>query len=135
MNANYSYNLNKFLLMGFAGFFFLTYFPGLIFYFPFKNNFESYYTYSGLPFIPLVFTVMLVVIVSVKTYFLLKNIPHLKVRFLSQSLVSNVFLIISFSYLLLGIYFFLNYDISFRHRQRLSESGALIIILFFKSYR
>lgn len=124
----------KFILLSFVGFLLLTYFPGLIFYYPFEKNFESYYTYSGLPIGPLFFTLSIMALTFALCYALLKTIPHIKFRALSKTLTDNFLLVVSIVYLILGLYFFVNYDISFRHRQRLSESGVLIIILFFLRY-
>lgn len=126
--------VNQLVLLAFSGFALITYFPGLLFYIPFQENFERYYTYSGAPFVPLVFTLMFTVLLSMFLHFVLQKVPHIKVRFLSKELAVSIFLIISFIYFILGLYFFLNYDISFRHRQRLSESGPLIIVLFFLRY-
>lgn len=125
---------NRFILMGWGTFIVLTYLPGLLFYPYFKENFEGYYTYSGQPIIALIFTVIMMVFLCIIFHLLIKPIPHLKVKPLSKKLCNNLFLSTAIIYLILGVYFFLNYDISFRHRQRLSESGFLIIILFFLRY-
>ena len=112
----------------------LTYLPGLILFNFFTERFNSYYIFKGSALPSLLVTSFFFVLMFVAFLFLFSRIPSLSVRKLSKNLVKYSFLFFALLYLLLSLYFFANFDISFRHRNRLSEAGGIVIALFFMRY-
>jgi hypothetical protein len=61
-------------------------------------------------------------------------IPTIKIKKITAEATEIIFLIASVLYFVIAFYFFVTYDISFRHKNRLSEAGVVVIVLFFMRY-
>ncbi|MCY9826433.1 hypothetical protein [Vibrio chagasii] len=113
---------------------FFTYFPGIVLYYFFPNAYHSYYTYDGEAFSSLVITLILLLPIMILFQCVSSKISSYRARVLNPKLVVSFFLFVVIVYNFASLYFFINYDISFRHRNRLSDAGGIIIVLFFLRY-
>lgn len=122
------------VLLAFLLFIFLTYIPGLIFYPFFSERYNTYFSYSGAAWESLIFVFLLFSVVFFLLNGFLGKMPRLKLPNFSKKFSSWFFIIVSFLFLIFSFYFFIKFSISFRHKNRLSDAGVVIIALFFLKY-
>lgn len=122
------------VFFAFMIFIFMTYFPGLILYPLFSDRYHSYFSYEGSALESFLVVFIIFIFVFIISYSVLSWFPRLKVFCFSSRLSKLFFIFIAFVFLLSSIYFFMKFSISFRHKNRLSDAGLIVIVMFFIKY-
>lgn len=111
-----------------------TYLPGLIFSGIFTEKFNSYYTFDGNIHYVFLIVVLLFSLFFSMIYFFSKKIPQFNVKKLPTSLWKVIFALSALLFFSCSLYFFIKFSVSFRHKNRLSEAGIVVILMFFLRY-
>lgn len=107
------------------------YLPGIFYSFLFSEAFKEYYSnfngvaLTALPIIALFFVLYFCI------YFVFSNFPRLKIVKLSHVFAVWLFFLLAAVYFISSAYFFMAFDVSFRHSSRLAEGGVLVALMFF----
>lgn len=134
MNSDVDRNYKFLILSSFLTLIAITYFPGVFLYHFFKEKFHSYYAYDSAAWPSLIFVIVLLSIVCSVFIMLIEAVPSIRIKKFRLKFIDNLFFCISMIFFLMGVYFLINFDISFRHKNRLGESGVIVISLFFIRY-
>ncbi len=121
--------MNK-LILYIVLFIFLMYFPGVVFSYFYVEEFNQYYRLADYNYITFycffVFFCLVFFVVSSFVY----HTPELNFKKASIEFKKKVDTTLSFIFLLLSLYFFINFSSDFRHSSRISESGVLVSVLW-----
>ncbi|ATG76504.1 hypothetical protein [Pseudoalteromonas sp. 1_2015MBL_MicDiv] len=111
--------------------FVVIYLPGLLFYPFFSEGFSSYFNYTEGVYLNsfiLIFSFLFLTFIS---FYLVSKIPYTKVYYINSKLCLLIVFSVVLVYFLLSVNFSLNFTSSFRHKNRLSNAGGLVAVLFF----
>lgn len=126
MAKQYFYCLKTFLVL-----FCVIYLPGLV-YFPFfKEGYYSYFQYSGNLYKIFFILASIFLILTFLSFWIMSKVPRLRFPTLNSDLASFFLFITVLIFFFCSVYFFINFSSSFRHKNRLSEAGGIVSLLFF----
>lgn len=112
-------------------FIFITYFPGLMLYPFFKEDFHSFYNLQTSPHLYFLANIFLFLLVFFAIYYLFINSKQLRIPLLSSRFVFFVFTFIVAIYFFASVDFFISYTSKFRHNSRVSDASSLVKLMFF----
>lgn len=121
--------MNK-LLLYIVLFIFLMYFPGVVFSYFYIEEFNQYYRLSDYNYISFFCFFLFFCLVFFVVSSFVNHSPGFNFNKASIRFKKNVDITLSCIFLLLSLYFTVNFSSDFRHSSRISESGILVSVLW-----